>query len=252
MKLSSLIVVASLFTLFSCKKDAVIAPPDLGYNYYPGTIKSYIIYDVDSISYRQLPLQDTVRYTFQIKEVMDTLFTDNENRPTIKIIRYRKNYSATVPYSQMTWTLQSVWVANKTTTGVQVDEENVRYTKLAFPVNLKGTWNGTAYADTITTPNPFTYFDVPVAAGGNTFTYTTFDTPLTINGKSFSKTLTVLQMYAHSQLAYQNYYEQYARGVGLVYKHIENYLYPNTVPVDSGKIVGGLYYTMSINSYGGQ
>ncbi len=210
------------------------------------------MYDVDSISYRQVQ-GDTLKYKFQIMEVMDTLITDNENRPTIKLIRYRKNYSATIPYSQMTWTLQSVWVANKTNTSVQVVENNVRYTKLAFPARLAEIWNGTAFADTITLPNQYAYFDVPVTSGGNGFVYITFDQPLTINGNAFSKTLTVLQTYGGNKTYYQNYYEQYARGVGLIYKHIENYVYPTNLAVlDSGHIIGGTYYTMTVNSYGTQ
>jgi hypothetical protein len=151
----------------------------------------------------------------------------------------------------MTWTLQSVWVANKTTTGVQEVEQNLRYTKLSFPVNLWTTWNGTAFADTSQLASLFTNVDVPVAATGNAFTYITVDVPFALNGNSFSKTLTVRQTYFGNQEFYQNYYEQYARGVGLIYKHIENYIYPNTV-LDSGYIVGGLYYTMTVNSYGGQ
>jgi hypothetical protein len=236
MKLSCFIVCISLLVFFSCKKDAVIPPPDLGYNYYPGTIKSYIIYDVDSIAYNPVK-GDTAKFKFQIKEVMDSLITDNENRPTIKLIRYRKNYSTTTPYSSMTWTLQSVWVANKTSRDVEVVEENIRYTKLAFPINLNGTWNGTAHADTT----------------AQTYTYTAFDTPFSLNGNSFNKTLTVLQNLDTNALIYQNYYEQYARGVGLIYKQIVNYTYKqDAMGVHRGVIAGGIYYVMRINSYGGQ
>src|ERR1700757_5014557 len=98
MKFQYYCIFAILILFFSCKKDATVAPPDLGYNYYPGTIKSYVIYDVDSIVYRVLPQQDTLKFKFQIKEVIDTLITDNQNRPTIKLIRYKKKYSPTTPY----------------------------------------------------------------------------------------------------------------------------------------------------------
>src|SRR4051812_16317454 len=89
----------------SCSKHHYETPPDLGYDYYPGKVGSYIIYDVDSISYTRLPTIDTFTYKFQIKEKIDTIYTDNQNRPTLKIIRYKKTYSPTIPYSQMTWTL---------------------------------------------------------------------------------------------------------------------------------------------------
>jgi hypothetical protein len=227
-------IFAILVLFFSCKKDATVAPPDLGYNYYPGTIKSYIVYDVDSIVYRQVQ-GDTLKYKFQIKEVMDTLITDNENRPTIKLIRYKKIYNATVPYSTMTWTLQDVWVANKTNSDVEVVEENIRYTKLAFPAKNGAVWNGTAHADTTE----------------QDYNYTAYDVPLTLNGNSFTKTLTVQQYYNVNLLYYQNYYEQYARGVGLIYKQIVNYVYKQDASgVHPGVIAGGLYYVETVNSYG--
>jgi hypothetical protein len=229
----------SIFTImvlfFSCKKDKIIPPPDLGYDYYPAKIKSYVVYDVDSIVYRQVQ-GDTLSYKFQIKELMDTLITDNQNRPTVKIIRYKKKYNATIPYSAMTWTLQDVWVANKTTTDVEVVEENLRYTKLAFPAKLNVSWNSTANIDSVEVD----------------YQYTAFDAPATLNGNSFTKTLTTtLQHPNSSAISYQNYYEQYARGVGLICKHIEDYQYSQAGGyAHPGVIAGGLYYVMTVNSYG--
>ncbi|HEX7413551.1 MAG TPA: hypothetical protein VF411_05850 [Bacteroidia bacterium] len=238
MKFQHLVLLAIVVLFFSCKKDTIIPPPDLGYNYYPGTIKSYVVYDVDSIVYNAIINNgDTSKFKFQIMEVMDTLITDNSNRPTIKLIRYRKNYSVTIPYSSMTWTLQSVWVANKTTTDVEVVEENIRYTKLAFPASLNAKWNGTAHADTT----------------AQTYQYTAFDAPLTLNGNAFSKTLTVQQYLNSNALIYQNYYEQYARGVGLIYKQYVNYTYSQAGGViHTGVIASGTYYVMTVNSYGKQ
>ncbi|MEO8761207.1 MAG: hypothetical protein ABI448_09960 [Bacteroidia bacterium] len=236
MKYCFLTFIVVAITFFSCKKDVVETPPDLGYDYYPGKIKSYVIYDVDSISYRQLPIRDTLYYKFQIKEEMDTLITDNENRPTIKLIRYKKIYSPTIPYSAMTWTLQDVWVANKNNTDVEVVEENRRYTKLAFPARLNVSWNGLAHADSTPVQN---------------YQYVTYDAPITLNGNSFSKSTKVLQLYGGNKLYYQNYYEQYARGVGLVCRHNEDYKYVNNgISLDSGAIASGIYYVMTVNSYG--
>jgi hypothetical protein len=234
MKFPYYCILAIFVLFFSCKKDATVAPPDLGYNYYPGTIKSYVIYDVDSIVYHQIK-GDTVKFKFQIKEVMDSMMTDNQNRPTIKLIRYKKIYSPSVPYSAMTWALEKVWVANKTTTDVEVVEENVRYTKLAFPTKLNASWNGTAHADSVECD----------------YSYTSFDNPLTLNGNAFSKTLTVLQHLDTNAIYYQNYYEQYARGVGLIYKQLINYNYlQDAQGAHRGVIIGGTYYVMKVNSYG--
>ncbi len=219
----------------SCTKSKTIPPPDLGYNYYPGKVKSYIIYDVDSTSYNQLPIIDTVHYKFQIKEEFDTLFQDNQNRPTLKLIRYKKIYSPTIPYSLMTWTIEKVWAANITNTDVEVVEDNLRYTKLAFPARLNITWDGNAHN----------------ILGKQDYFYSIYDSPNTINGNSFQQTCTVNQIYTSTAINFQNYFEVYARNVGLIYKEISDYTYYQTGGVAyPGQIYTGIHYVMQINSYG--
>jgi hypothetical protein len=218
----------------SCNKQHNEAPPDLGYDYYPAKIGSYIVYDVDSTVYRQ-PKNDTVYYKFQIKEKFDSLFFDNQGRPTVKIIRYKKIYDSAVPYSAMAWTLlQDVWMANKSKTDVEVVEENVRYTKLPFPVKLNSKWNGTAHADSVECD----------------YTVTDFDTPSTYGNLSFQKTLRVNQLSTSTAILYQNYNEKYARGVGLIYKEMTSYSYQNGSVFIPGHIFEGLHYTMTVNIYG--
>jgi len=225
-----------LFTvvLTSCVKHQNEEPPDLGYAYYPGTVGSYIVYDVDSIAYRKIQ-NDTVTIKFQIKEKIDSLFTDNQNRPTLKIIRYRKDYSATIPYSAMTWVLQDVWAANITKTTAEVVEENVRYTKLIFPAKKNATWNGNAQ-------NTIGQWD---------YKYTEFDEAATVGGISFAKTCKVTQKYFASAIGYQNYYERFAKGTGMIYKRIEDDNYQDGAGnANPGHIYEGVYYIMTYNSSG--
>src|SRR4030067_3558016 len=83
--------------IISCKKD-VSVNPDLGYEYFPATVGKYVVYDVDSIVYNDFTgTTDTFKY--QIKETIESIFLDNSNRQTLRIERYKKNYSDTVPYS---------------------------------------------------------------------------------------------------------------------------------------------------------
>jgi len=236
MKFHHFIVACLLLTLLgACKKNKVEDPPDLGYDYYPGKVGSYVIYDVDSTSYTQLPTIDTLYFKFQIKEKLDTLYTDNQGRPTLKIIRYRKNYNDTIPYSQMDWTFQDVWSANVTTTTAEVVEENIRFVKLIFPVKKSATWNGNAQ-------NTIGQWD---------YKYTEIDNPATVGGISFDKTLKVTQKYFPSAISYQNYYERYAKGVGMIYRIIEDYNYQDgSGNANPGHIYSGVYYEMRINSYG--
>jgi len=224
-----------LLALNACKKDQAEEPPDLGYDYYPGRVGSYIIYDVDSIWYREKLNNDTITLKFQIKEKVDTVYTDNQGRPTLKIIRYRKNYNDSIPYSQMSWEIQDVWAANITKTTAEVVEENVRYTKLIFPVKKNATWNGNAQ-------NTIGEWD---------YKYSEIDAAASIGGNSFEKSLKVTQKYFLSAINKENYFERYAKGVGMIYRIIEDYDYQdgfgNTNP---GHIYEGAFYEMRINSYG--
>lgn len=235
MKILRFIAVA-LFVMgaVSCSKHHTEAAPDLGYDYYPGKIGSYIVYDVDSISYRKIN-NDTVSYRFQIKEKLDTLYYDNQNRPTIRIVRYKKMYSATIPYSQMNWDIQDVWCANITKTTAEVVEENVRFVKLVFPARKNVTWNGNAQN----------------VNGEWDYKYTQFNTPATVGGLSFQNMAEVTQRYFVSAINKQNYMEQYAKGVGMIYRIIEDYDYQDgSGNANPGHIYGGLKYEMRINSYG--
>jgi len=229
----AIVFCAMLAGFISCDKHHNEAPPDMGYDYYPGKLHSYIIYDVDSFSYRQ-PANDSLKYKFQIKEKFEELFYDNQGRPTLKIVRYKKVYNPNIPYSQMAWTIQDVWMANITKTDVEVVEENIRYTKLPFPVKNNSTWNGTAHADTVECDYNCKEFDVSSS----------------YNGLTFAKTLTVNQSYSSTLIDYHNHNERYARGVGLIYKEISDYSYQNGSVLTPGHRYEGIHYVMTINSFG--
>ena|ERR1700741_3400364 len=219
--------------LVSCKKKQNEEAPDLGYDYYPAKVGSYIEYDVDSTAYTPLPV-DTIVAKFRIKEVIEEEITDNQGRPALKIVRYKKNYSATVPYSAMNWTLQDVWTANKTNTTAEVVEENVRFVKLIFPVADAQTWNGNAQ-NTI---------------GDWQYKYSEMDQPAAYNGLSFEKTVFITQKKTLTALSNQYYVEKYARGVGLIYREIIDVKSQNNIGVPiMNRIEEGVVYKQTVVAY---
>ena len=91
--------------LFSCKKDDTVV--DLGYNYFPESVGTFVIYDVDSFVYNDFTHTiDT--FTFQVKEIIESVYKDNANRNTLRLERYYRGDAS------QDWLLQDVWVANKT------------------------------------------------------------------------------------------------------------------------------------------
>ena len=126
----------------SCKKKTE-TPPDVGYAYAPTTIGKYVVYDVDSTVYDDF-FQDTTYFKYRIKEKLEEEYIDNSGRTAIKMIRYIKTYNASVNYDQMPWVVKDVWSYLKTSTTLEVVEEDVRFTKLIFPIKVDATWNGNA------------------------------------------------------------------------------------------------------------
>ncbi len=236
------------FEFFSCSKDPS-PTPDMGYNYFPNQVGKYVVYDVDSI-YKDIR---TDTFKFQIKEKIESIFMDNQNRPTIRLERYKKNYNPSIPYSSMAWIFQNVWTENRTNTTAEKVEDNIRYIKLAFPIKQNQSWNGNAQ-------NIFDKW---------TYTYDYFDVAKSVGNLQFDSVLQVNQFDDESQVLTQRqfYVEKYARNVGMIYKKIidvesqPNSIWP-TLPYGQDSIAAffskpilqritfGLQYTATVNSYG--
>ena len=241
--------------LFSCKKDAAI--PDMGYNYYPDKVGTYVVYDVDSFYYNGFNLNAVTHFAeidtfkFQVKEKMESVYFDNQNRPTIRLERYKRYYNDSTPYNSLPWILTDVWAENRTATTAEKVEENVRYIKLSFPLKENKSWNG----------------NVQNTQDAQEYNYEFIDRPRTYGILHFDSALQVTQMDDHlvNRIAHQYKIEQYARNIGLVYKQYIDVgsQYPsqwNGTSSDSiilflnkpvmQRVTSGVQYIMTINAYG--
>ncbi len=236
MKKKSLLFAAIILSLvFSCKKDKTTSDThDVGYGYYQGEVGKYIEYEVDSTVYDDFE-HDTDYYRYRLKEVVESIFTDNAGRPTLRLERYIKMYNPALSYDSIPWALRDVWAANITNTTVEKTEENVKFLKLSFPVSAGKTWNGNAFN----------------TLGEQTYTYTDVDKPRGYNGFSFDSTLMVTQQDELNLILKKYYIEVFAKGVGLVHKQSFD-IYSGTVtavPVTS-RIQKGVDYKMTVVKYG--
>jgi hypothetical protein len=239
---SAIIILLLSGALFSCKKDGKV--PDMGYNYFPDRVGSYVVYDVDSF-YFDDNLDKTDTFKFLLKEKIESIFTDNQGRPAIRLERYVKYYDPAIPYSAMDWALRDVWTETKTATTAQKVEENERYIKLAFPVKESQIWDGNAEN----------------TKGEEKYEYYFIDQARYIGGVHFDSVLQVNQKDELNLIIKQEYSEKYARNVGLVYKKVidvksqpdgvadsmlsQFYSTPIMERVDSG-----VFYTYTFNSLG--
>lgn len=236
MKKHSFILSLLLISIFSCTKKKVSQDNSvLGLDYYPATPGKYVIYDVDSIVYSQLP-RDTFEYKYRIKEKLADTYTDNQGQPAIRLERYIKRYNALKPYDSIPWTIKEVWMLTANEKSIQVQESNYRFTKLIFPVQEKTSWNGNANN----------------SLGEWTYTYDYIDKKETINTSQLSNVLMVKQKDYRTLISYEYYIEKYAKGVGLVHREIKNIL-SNTIvankPVEE-RIESGIIYKQTLVTYG--
>ncbi len=200
------------------------------YSYFPLAKGSWAIYDVDSIVHLEdddatnQPDTSIRIFHFKIMEVVDTDFIDGEGQPAYKIARY-KQANDTLPFD-----FQSEWVATCTSNSAQRVEDNIRYIKLAFPINTRTeAWNGNAYNSFL--EEDYSYTDIHVSA--------------TINSLSFDSTVTVLQLEDNNVLHRIFKEEKYANHVGMIYKQRDS-LNLNGIL----QVTNGFEYKETINSYG--
>lgn len=207
--------VALLFN--GCEKDSAQSI-DLGQNYYPTTLNSWRIYDVDSIVHNDFT--GTIEtFSYQVKDVITNEFNDLEGRPSLRIERFFRD-SITKP-----WILTSVYYSTKTTVRLEVVEQNIRSMKLKFPVSINDDWNG----------NAFNSLD------SRDFKYKSVDKQETIGGNALDSVLTVLQLDDENLIEKYFEEEKYARSVGLVSK--------TSISLDY-QADSGLEYYLTLNSYG--
>lgn len=236
-KLFVLITFLALTTLFaySCKKDPVIHR-DSGYGYYPSTPGHFVIYDADSTVYDSFR-KDTVIYKYQMKEFCESVFTDNEGRPSVRLERYIRPFNPNKPYDSLAWILKNVWYSTLTPVRAERMEGNQRFIKMIFPVKNGAYWNGNAQN----------------TLGDWEYKYTDVNTPSVFGGLSFDSTATIIQKDDTDLLNRRYYKEVYAKDAGLVYKEVLD-VYDtkiDTVPVVK-RIKGGVSFNMTIHSWGKQ
>ncbi|MEI6311657.1 MAG: hypothetical protein WCP57_05280 [Bacteroidota bacterium] len=193
-----------LFVTFSCDKKEEVQL-DMGYDFYPLEIGHYVTYQVDSFFYSDAayPLIRIDTISYQFKEVIDTVYKDNENRDAYRIVTYRRADATAA------WQVNRVWSAVRNVSSLVKNEDDLHFIKLIFPVNDNSTWSGN---NLIVTDAENAYLN------GWTYSYSNVNGSQLLNGVNYDSCVTVNQL-DEENLIEKNYsVEQYAKQVGLIYK----------------------------------
>lgn len=217
-----LLIICSVSLIVSCKQEDE-NPIDVGYNYFPDNPGHMVLYNVDSTYWDDFT--HTKRFSHcLIKELVESTYLDNQNRPTQRIERYRQH--DTLPFY-----LKDVWASTLTASTAEKVEENLTYIKLIIPVVHGQSWNGNALN----------------ILGEQDYEFDNVNEPYTVDGVTYDSTVTVIQNIDSNLIFVKKQFEVYAKNVGLIYRRYRDIQkYPNPL---HDSIVSGVDYSYKIISF---
>ena len=219
-------VYISVTVLFfsGCGKETIIIPAT-SFNYFPVEKGKWVEYIVDSTYHSENDNgnDDSVySYHFEIREEIDSSYTDDSGRINQIIKRYRRYNPAS------SWSLTNIWTQSLSTSSAYRTEDNITYHKLSFPINSTIMWNGN---DANTFDEELYYYDY-------------FHEPAIYNSLSFDSTISIIQVDENNYVEKVYGREVYAAGVGLIFKERDELGKLN------GIAVKGLEYKMLVKDFG--
>lgn len=185
-----------LFIVVACKKDNLdnYNPNQLGKSYAPIFVNSIYFYKVDSIFYNGF--NNTIdTFSYEIKESVDSFFMDNLNEPVARIV------IATRKSQLDKWfNFKSIYVKNNADYFERM-EDNTRYMKLSFPLDLEKVWNA----------------NLRNTKKENLVFYTALNAPYKNDYVKTDSSITVEAESIHNPFEDYEYKEVYGKNVGLLY-----------------------------------
>lgn len=217
-----IICVLCLIFLYSCSKEKINKPTDLGHSYFPYKPGYKIYYDVDSTIWDDFTGQMYFSQS-QILDIYESYFNDGSGNQTIRIERFqRKN-------DDEEWKINKVYTANLNITRAEITEDNLRQVKLVFPLLNNKSWDANSYNS----------LDKEV------WRITELNKAFQINNLNFDSTLIVSQSDESNLISEDIRYEIFANNVGLIKKY-EKSVSKN---IATQEIIKGKLIIKTIRSY---
>jgi hypothetical protein len=218
-------IVTLIVIIISCKKTTYNYPANPLTNYFmPLQVGKFSIYRLDSLNFYFYGQIDTVS-SYLAKDSVEKMGTDNAGHQVWFVTRYLSDTTGA------SWTPTQTYTVTPSVQTLEIVENNLRFIKLAFPMDEGFSWTGNTYLPANPYQDFFVFSDnANVDMGLWNYTYQNVNTPVNISGIQYDSSVTVLQIndsinvpvVIDTIFATRTYWsETYAKHVGLVYRHTE-------------------------------
>jgi hypothetical protein len=226
-----ILLATALFSLFSCSTKPEVFTTESLSDYMPLVKGKYITYRLDSLVFTNFQ-RNVETHSYQVKHVVDDIFTDNQGRQSFRIYKYIRDAAGTG-----NWDANGSYFITPLADQVELVEDNLRVIKLHLPIREGFTWKGNKYFPTDAyEPYGFAFsndnsmkdwefiydkFESSVTQSGNTYTDV-----YTVEEEDYSDNvpITFPQLYAIKTRSV----EKYSKKIGLVYREYDLWEYqPN-------------------------
>lgn len=228
--------------LQSCYKEDPVQPV-LGLDYFPMEVGKWVEYEVDSV-WRDDPIGPigSGERHYQLRELNESSFIDDENRPSVRIERF-KRISDT-----LNWDVTDVWSKTRTTLIAEQNEENVIFIKHNFPIEPGKEWLGNNRSDHESIETWLG--QSPIPADWN-YMYQDVHQAYTVNGLTFDSTVTVVQIDRPAAFGLNLLSQEvYALNIGLIHREITVYDIQQNPDTPSLKDTVGFVFEQRITAFG--
>ena len=206
--------------LFSCKKETEVLQAELPSDYLPTIVGKYITYRLDSTVVINFG-GNIVTRSYQEKHQIDAKVTDNLGRPSYRVFRFLRDKDGTEA-----WKPSGSYFITPQTNTVEVVENNLRFLKLVGPIVEGKIWTGNKFLPVDPYGPLYEFFNDDGMMDWE-YSYDNIGT-ITLAGKTYNDVVTVEHINDASNIpvvvdavGYQNRsWEQYAKGIGMVYQEI--------------------------------
>lgn len=212
--------IAAVLSVASCKRESDDRfGSDITRGYFPLELGHYVLYDVDSTIWDDFKCTKADSH-YQMRYTIADTFRDNELRLSYQVdVHIRKD-------DTQPWRIDDVFYITPTSSSLEWVQNNLRFTKLVFPVADGATWNGNSQI--ATNDQDLRYFE------GWMYKYSNKNDQYNNGRVAFDNTVTVNLVDEKQNdpdtmptaFAYRSYgREVYAHGVGLIYREMLHWDY---------------------------